>query len=217
MIEVSFRYMERQKPNPLAADGVRSARSSNPSWSKAFELLRYELHRINAKDVVIEAGYKPHQVRSDGWPYSSAAPEHQQVRVSFSTNGVPVSFFQGHFAGSIDCVPYNVWLIAMTLQALRAVNRYGCSRAGEQYRGWSQLPPGGIPTQEWASLEEAARWLLAQTEINMSPANLLGNPKNLRLVYRQVASEAHPDAGGRVEVMAKVNRCKDFIEKGRNW
>lgn len=214
MVEVSFRYMERQGGVKLGSDGVRSARSSNPNWSKAFELLRYELHRIGAKDVVIEAGYKPHQVRADGWPYSNASPEHQQVRVSFKKGNVPISFFQGAFSGSIGCVPYNVWLIGMTLQALRAVDRYGCTRAGEQYRGWSQLP-SSIQAAEWSNVEEAARWLIAQASpLMMRPEAIIGNPENLRIAYRHAANRVHPDKGGGHELMSKVNRAKDFIEKG---
>jgi len=212
MIEVSFRYREKQPIKSLSKEGIRSARSSRPGWSKAFELLRYELARIDAADVVIEAGYKPNQVRADGWPYSNAVPEHHQVRVSFRRSGVSMSFFQGGFSSGADAVAYNVWLIGMTLQCLRAVDRYGCTQGGEQYRGWAQLPPGkpSIAAHEWASVEDAMRFLSKVGD----GAVLSVLPADLPRVYRAAARKAHPDTGGSEDLMARVNRAKDFIEKG---
>ena len=206
MVEVSFRYMAKQVANTNNKAGVASARQSKPPWSKAFEKLRYELARITAADVVIEAGYKPHQVRADGWPYSNAVPEHHQIRVSFKTGKVSMSFFQGLFGGSISCVPYNVWLIAMTLEALRAVDRYGCTQGGEQYRGWAQLPGGSAPiaAAEWANVE-GARAFLGQMCV-------LPSGTELSKLWREAAKVAHPDAGGSNELMAKVNRARDYIE-----
>lgn len=207
MIEVAFKYMAYQKGTPLNKDGVQAARRSNPNWSKAFELLRYELARIKATNVIIEAGYKPNQVRADGWPYSNAKPEHSQVRVSFERSGTPIAFLQVGF----KAVEYNVWLIAMTLQALRAVDRYGCSQSGEQYKGWAQLPPGkeSIAAAEWSSVEYAMRFLCQIG--NGEVLSLL--PADLDVVYRAAARKAHPDAGGSNELMAKVNRAKDYIER----
>jgi hypothetical protein len=37
----------------------------------------------------------------------------------------------------------NVRAIALSMQALRAVDRYGVSTKGEQYRGWSAIDSGG--------------------------------------------------------------------------
>jgi len=214
VIEVAFRYMPKQARNVSGDSGVASARQANPNWSKAFEKLRYELSRIDAKDVVIEAGYKPHQVRADGWPYSNASPEHHQVRVSFRKGTLPMSFFQGAFGGSNDCVPYNVWLIASTLTALRAVERYGCAQGGEQYRGWAQLPPGSgsapIAAAEWPSVEAAMRFLSGVGDGQV--VSVL--PADVDIVYRAAARKAHPDKGGSAELMAKVNRARDYISGG---
>lgn len=142
-MDVRFKYMPKQPIRGLGKDGVRSARAARPTWSAAFSRLKYELERISAADVVVEAGYKESAVRVDGWPRADARPEHSQVRVAFNLNGEPVSFFQGGFGGGAAEVAYNVWLIAQTLKSLRAVDRYGCTKGREQYRGWSQLPPGG--------------------------------------------------------------------------
>ena len=52
MIEVAFRYMPEQPIRSLSKSGIASARTARPNWSKAFELLRYELARIGAANVV---------------------------------------------------------------------------------------------------------------------------------------------------------------------
>lgn len=207
MSDFQFRYMAKQTIERLNPAGVQSARRSNPNWSKAFNLLRYELRRIDARDVVIEAGYAPTQIRNDGIPYSNAKPEHHQVRISFTRNDVAMSFFQGGF----NALEYNVWLIAMTLESLRAVARYGCTQSDQQYAGWAQLPPGSTPIAggEFANVEDAMRFLSGVGD----GVVLSVMPRDLDVVYRAAARRAHPDKGGSDELMAKVNRAKDFVER----
>lgn len=219
MIEVAFRFMEKQDAKDIGPDGLRSARSSKPNWTRAFELLRGELKKIRATNVVVEAGYRPDQVRADGWPYSNAVPIHEQIRLSFTKDGEPVSFFQGTFAGSIACVAYNAWLIGMTLQALRAVDRYGCTQTGQQYKGWAQLPPGrdSIAAAEWPTVEVAVRFLML-TGWNFDlpgSVNAFFSGEPFKELYRDAARTAHPDAGGSVELMARVNRARDYIESAQ--
>ena len=134
-VEVCFKYMaKRDGCKPVHKD----AKSLRANWAKAFEKLRHELSRINATDVVVEAGYQAKQVRADGWPYSAAKPEHGQVRVSFKKGELSMSFFYGSWPST----EMNAYMIALTLERLRAVERYGCVQSDEQYRGWAQLPPG---------------------------------------------------------------------------
>lgn len=210
MIEVAFRYMQDWTP----FDRVhKDAKNLNANWSKAFEKLRYELARVNATNVVIEAGYKPDQVRADGWPYSNAKPEHSGVRVSFLKGGkLPLAFrYNGWKA-----VEMNVYMIALTLERLRAVERYGCTQSGQQYKGWAQLPPGAnegrapIPAEEFASVEDAMRFLsrVADGEVHTTL------PVDLDLVYKAAARKAHPDRrGGDSELMSKVNRARDYVAR----
>jgi hypothetical protein len=200
MNEVQFRYMPYQKNwRPVHKD----SRALRANWSKAFAALKYELARIDAKNVVVEAGYPESRLRNDGWPIANANREHGQVRVSFTREGVPMSFF---FGGWTD-TEQNVYMIALTLKALRAVDRYGCAQAGEQYRGWSALPPGNaIAAEEWPNVESARRWL-AEIACMAAGTHIDG-------LFRAAAMKAHPDAGGSNELMAKVNRARAYIARG---
>lgn len=174
------------------------------SYNRAFGLLRQELRAVEATDIIIEAGFNTNNIRNDGWPYSSAKPSHSTVRLGFKKKGkTPLSFTSG---GHGDWVQ-NVYLIAMTLERLRAIERYGCVQGDEQYRGFSALPPGGsaIAAAEWASPMHASIWLGEVAKMEPS--------RDLKLLYRAAAMAAHPDTGGSPELMSKVNRARDFIQQ----
>lgn len=203
LVGFQFRYM----PDPRWGHQVhKDVRGLRANWSKAFTKLRYELARIKATDVVLEAGYKPTQLRNDGWPMATASPEHSAVRVWFKAKRQSLCF---QYDGWRD-VEMNVYMIALTLERLRAVERYGCTQSDEQYRGWSQLPPGTgkgpIVADEFGSAN-GARLFLAETA---------GVPLHRDVIdadlYRAAARRAHPDQGGTNELMAKVNRAKEYIE-----
>lgn len=215
-MEIQFRYMEKKaKWTPIHKD----ARRIRAGWDKAFKALRYELSRIGATEVVLEAGYQHSQLRRDGLPISSAKAEHGQARVSFRKNGVPMAYF----CGAWTTLEQNVYMIALTLERLRAINRYACTHGSEQYKGWAQLPPGegaggssAIAAAEWASA--AAEWASAADARKFLAAVggfVEWDGVDLTDLYRAAAKKAHPDAGGSVETMAKVNRARAFIEKTR--
>lgn len=197
---MQYRYM----PEIKWKSATKGLKTPGASYNRAFSLLRYELARIKATDVILEAGFRTEQLRQDGQPYSSAKPDHSSCRLSFKKGGkTPLSFECGSFAE----FHVNVYLIAMTLERLRAVERYGCVQGDQQYQGWSQLPPsGGIQTAEWATAREA--WLFLA---NMAGARNGVIPADLATMYREAARKAHPDAGGTNDLMAKVNRARDFI------
>lgn len=200
MIEMTFR------PMPTSPSWRSTGRTSiRPTHKKAMMAIRRELSAIGATHVVIEAGFRPDQIRDDGYPYSNERPSHPTIRISFRREGShPMCMTSGGYADW----HYNVYLIALTLEALRAVDRYGCTQGGEQYEGWSQLPPAAEPpprkASEWKSVTAAWLWM---GELCGKP---LGTP--LDVLYRECAKIAHPDRGGTNELMAKVTRARDFID-----
>jgi hypothetical protein len=59
--------------------------------------------------------------------------------VSFESRHGPLEYATDVFDDWQD----NVRAIALGLEALRRVDRYGIAKRGEQYRGWKQLEAGG--------------------------------------------------------------------------
>lgn len=107
------------------------------TYAKTLELLEAELVHLRAKEIVIQAPFRLDQIRNDGWPRSSAAPNDVGVILSFETRTGPLAFPCDRFQTFDD----NMRAIALSLQALRAVDRYGVTRKAEQYTGWKKLPP----------------------------------------------------------------------------
>lgn len=203
-----FVYMPRlpvTKPVHKDAKGIRA------DWNRALRVLNYELSRIGASDVTIGCGYK--RFRNDGAPYADDRAEHGHARVSFVKNGVPMTFSYG---GWLD-FNQNLYMIALTLERLRAVDRYGCTQDGQQYAGFSALPPGrsAIQVSEWPSAQAAMRFLC------LTAGMVEGDDTSeamLTKVFPAAARRSHPDyefGGGSTELMAKVNRARDFIRSTR--
>lgn len=139
---------------PRPARGLYGAKSTfSASYGRTLKDLDRELQHLDARDVTIQAGFQ--QVRLDGWPYSSARPDHPAVIVQFRRGTRPeVLTFRGfRFATFED----NLRAIALSMEALRRVDRYGVVE-GEQYQGFKQLEAPAAET----SREDKLRKLAAQ-------------------------------------------------------
>lgn len=108
-------------------------------WTETRRLLERELDKLGAHEVVIELAVTEGDLRLDGWPYADARPSHPGVIISFDSRHGPLRY-------GTDAFPNwqaNVRAIALGLEALRKVERYGIGKRGEQYVGWRELPAGG--------------------------------------------------------------------------
>lgn len=101
-------------------------------------LLERELDQLGAENGVIELAVRESDIRLDGWPYAHARPEHPGVIVSFDSKHGPLRYGTDAFPDWQE----NVRAIALGLEALRKVDRYGIGKRGEQYAGWKQLESG---------------------------------------------------------------------------
>jgi len=103
------------------------------------KLLVHELTMLGAARAVIELDIDESKLRQDG---------HLRAGVTGArTPGVILSFESRHgplrYATDVfDHWHHNLRAIALGLEALRKVDRYGISRRGEQYRGWRALTTG---------------------------------------------------------------------------
>lgn len=117
----------------------RGPRTFTASWQSTLNLLQRELDYLDGTRPIIAAGFDESDLRLDGLPYASASPVHPGVEISFDT--IP----HGRLVYATDVCArwqHNVRSIALGLEALRAVDRYGITRRGEQYAGWRQIGTG---------------------------------------------------------------------------
>lgn len=157
-----------------------------------WKLLERELRHLEAGEpVVIEAGYEAREIRLDGRPRAGARPVDPGVIVSFESRLGPLRY---------ACDTYWRWesnlrAIGLTLEHLRAVDRYGVTRRGEQYQGWSALPPAGAGEM---SPEEAEAFIRHHG----------GGNGPLLDAYRAAAKRLHPDVGGSDEDFVRLERAR---------
>lgn len=121
----------------------RSRWTFKAGWDDTLRLLDTELRLLKADSCVIAAGFREQDLRLDGLPRANARePEHPGVEISFSAFAVEGRPRLVYATDVCERWEHNVRSIALGLEALRAVDRYGITRRGEQYAGWRQLGSG---------------------------------------------------------------------------
>jgi hypothetical protein len=115
-------------------------------WSDTLALLTYEVERLGGAMIVIQVDATRAQIRRDGMLRADARVGFPGVRVSFTSLYGPLTYSTDRFDDWQD----NIRAIALSLQALRAVDRYGVNKHGEQYTGWLQIESGPRPDVEAA-------------------------------------------------------------------
>jgi hypothetical protein len=129
---------------------TRSRRQSNFSapWSSTTELLEREVRHLGARRAVLQMAIGESDLRIDGGIRASARPTHPGVAVSFESRHGSLEYATDVFTDWQD----NVRAVALGLEALRRVDRYGIGRRGEQYAGWKQLEAGGASSSRGRDL-----------------------------------------------------------------
>lgn len=205
MIGASFRPLAVW-PYPQTGDR-RSRWTFKAPWSNTLNLLDREVNQLDGGAVIIAAGFAERDLRQDGWPRSGAkVPPHPGVEISFDSR-------HGRLVYATDVCEWwehNVRSIALGLEALRAVDRYGVTRRGEQYAGWKELPSGIVAGSGIATEDDAWQILFKAAERNPDGAASY----DLTDIYRAAAKATHPDTGGDGERFAQVQAAYEFL-KGR--
>jgi hypothetical protein len=188
-LDIRFVSLERWPGVPTKTYSRQRSRFAT-SWPKTIDLLERELEHLKAKDVVIQADCDRDQIRLDGHFRANAKLRGPGVVLSFESKHGPLSYPCDTFTDWQD----NVRAIALALEALRTVDRYGVTRNAEQYRGWAALP-APQDTGRFATVEQAAGWLASYThsKLGMPPSAILTNPEDYEATRKSAAALAHPD------------------------
>lgn len=191
-----MKYTVRPISDRTAFTGQHEPTPFRASWRDTLELLGYELDLLSARDVVLEVDVTEGDVRLDGMLRANARVSHPGVRIAFDSSVGPLVYATDRYEARWSeqaSWQQNVRAIALGLEALRKVDRYGITKRGEQYTGFKALgagASGAIATPARMTEREAERvigdltgegaWLTEDT------------PK----VVRRAKAAAHPDRHG---------------------
>jgi hypothetical protein len=171
------------------------------SWSSTRDLLARELRQLRARNVILEIDVLPGHIRLDGELKANARVSSPAVRLHFDTDDGHVTFPADRFASWHD----NVRAIALAMEALRKIERYGVGRGDEQYSGFLQLEAGQGIALGGMTRDDAINLLDEYADRDW------GLTEDGPRIYRLARAGAHPDRNGgnraawdQVEQAAKV-------------
>ena len=160
-------------------------------WKSTLQLLDDQTRFLGLDGlVIIEAGFADWDLRLDRHgPLARAQESYPGVVVSFTSRLYgPMRYatdaYEAKYLGDPPGWQANVRAVALTLQALRAIDRWGVARRGQQYTGWKALSASSGVT--FPSADEALRWMSGHT-----PEDVPGG--TARELYRALARRWHPE------------------------
>lgn len=184
----------------LRPSAQREVSRFTASWTNTLDLLEREYEMLGGDHLVIEVDVPERAIRNDGAIRADARANSPAVVVAFDTSKHGPLLYRSDQYGRLPWQPkmrevwqHNVRAVAMTLEALRAVDRHGASRRGEQYRGYKAL---GAGTGEAAShMTSSEAW----TVLRAAAAIREDEDLPLTQIIRTARARAHPDrhAGAR--------------------
>jgi hypothetical protein len=180
------------------------------SWESTQEILARELDYLGARQIQFQVAVKDAQVRRDGMLRAETRVDYPGVILSFTTEEFgtltyPCNAFRGGGWKGREGWKDNIRAIALGLEALRKVERYGIANRGQQYAGWRELGSGMAvdrmtEDRAWEILCEAAG-----VEITLAGAD------NVERVWREASKRHHPDVGGDSDYFKLITEAREML------
>jgi len=174
------------------------------SWGRTLALLNHELHRLGARNVVLQVAMRESDIRLDGRPRAKARADHPGIILAFASRHGPLKYT----VDTYDRWEDNLRAIALALEALRAVDRYGVTKRGEQYTGFRAIEQH--TGSGFESAEDAAVWMERRYDDYRQPGDAMVTREEILDgladdAYKFLARKLHPDAqGGSHEEFVKL-------------
>lgn len=192
------------------------------SYPDTLDMLGREIEWLKGRDVAIEVDVPESGIRRDGQGVlADARSESPAVVVAFESVHGPLYYrCDGYLRGPatrlikgqpVRVMPsdwqHNLRAIVLTLEALRAVDRYGATETGQQYAGFKALPAGRAMGASHMTSDEAWSILGSFGSRPISEQRLAG-AAHLRTIHRAARAFAHPDRhNGDRELWDQVERA----------
>ncbi|MGH3189992.1 MAG: hypothetical protein ACRDOL_22555 [Streptosporangiaceae bacterium] len=173
---------------PATPAGSRRNATFKATYPATLALVFREAEKLGARELVLQVDISDRWIRTDGLPAANARfGSHPGVVVSFESRYGPLRYATDAFTEWRD----NLRAIALSLEALRAVDRYGVSKRGEQYTGWKALPAG--TGAAFGSADDAEQWM---RQVALERFQIEADRDRPTAIYHALARRMHPDTGG---------------------
>lgn len=161
------------------------------SVAESVDEISHALDLMGAEQLIVSTNIP---LRADGWPRSGqAAPSDPGVAVYFRYHGKPVCLACDQWTKVED----NLWAVALTLEAMRGIDRWGAAELEATFTGYAALPaPAG---RQW--------WDVLEVDQHTP------SPDVIRASYRRLVKLHHPDAGGSADKFREVQEAYQAWEK----
>jgi len=186
------------------------------SWDDTLARLRDEVALLDGEyPIVIQVDADETDIRADGMLRARASVGFPGVAVSFQSRFGPLRYatdaYEQRYGAALPGWQANVRAIALALEDLRAVDRYGVSRRGEQYTGWKALPAGDGTA--FGSADHALAWMRARYGAERGDPAAAADLAAGEL-YRRLARILHPDAGGDPADWDRLDAARPLLVTG---
>jgi hypothetical protein len=196
---------------------VRRTRDPEPSRFKGatiageIEIIRRAVALIGGKNLVISSNVP---LKANGAPYSEEPGRGVDA-------GVAVYWAMPNDTGTLvpHAMPCDRWrtvadnlhAVALSLEAMRGLDRWGAVTVSQAFAGFAALPPGSseTPARDWREVLGAPPWGGAWPA-DLGDEDTLGLARNR---YRRAMAAVHPDRGGTTEQAAEINIALEQCER----
>lgn len=180
------------------------------SFTDTLSVLSRELRHLgggsSCPPSVLQIALRQQDFRNDGLPRASSIPDHPGVILNVEPRRQPPLSFP---CDTFDRWQDNLRAIALGLEALRKVDRYGITQTGQQYRGWQAIE---AKSAGFDSADAAMKFVAVVAGVeDVTPEQVAG-------VYRGARARAHPDRNNgdqtqwdRVEAAGKLLRAAGLL------
>lgn len=194
-------------PGPLTA--VRTVASFSATLSSTIALLKKEMRQLEPEQryyprSLLQIAMREEDFRIDGMPRAHSKPDHPGIILSITpVEKPPMSFPCDRFTRWQD----NLRGVALGMEALRKLDRYGIVRGDQQYRGWQAIE--AAPTVDARAAAEAFLRAFAGAATDVPLVRVVRSARRL----------AHPDANygaqgtwDRVQAAAKLLNVDNDVQ-----
>lgn len=192
-------------------------------YADTLDKLDRELRFLHARYPILQVDAEPGNIRLDGQLRADAKVRTPGVILSFDTKRFGTLSYPCYAFGTSSWKrpvwQANLRAIALGLEALRKVERYGIAERGQQYAGYAELGQGGIALNAGMTKHQASVILAEAAHDGSDGGDLMfdvdqADPESVERAFKAAAKRHHPDTGGDPQVFAKITEARELLQRG---